>query len=130
MAPKVQSVAVVKGNATKFSPVSTVSIDNKKDFSVASLTTGLDSSYNIVVTDQYGVKTLATTATGAVTFPDTTSVGQPNVTIIPVKGTLNITNNGTKSATVKSDSLTSGTEFDVKLTYAGGATTTVHVVVQ
>lgn len=129
VAPKVQSVAVVKGNTTKSSPVSTVSIDNKNDFSVASLTTGLDSSYNIVVTDQYGVKTLATT-TGVVTFPDNTSVGQPNVTIIPVKGTLDITNNGTKSATVKSGSLTSGTEFDVKLTYAGGATTTVHVVVQ
>ncbi len=129
VAPKVQSVAVVKGNATKSSPVSTVSIDNKKDFSVASLTTGSDSSYNIVVTDQYGVKTLATT-TGVVTFPDNTSVGQPNVTIIPVKGTLDITNNGTKTATVKSGSLTSGTEFDVKLTYAGGATTTVHVVVQ
>ncbi|MED4884709.1 hypothetical protein [Bacillus smithii] len=130
VAPKVQSVAVVKGNTTKSSPVSTVSIDNKNDFSVASLTTGSPSNYNIVVTDQYGVKTLATATTGAVVFPDTTSVGQPNVTIIPVKGTLDITNNGTKSATVKSGSLTSGTEFDVKLTYAGGATTTVHVVVQ
>ena len=132
-APSVNSVKVVKDNALNSSSVSTVEYDVDAlgaDFSIADLTTGTASDYNVLVTDQYGATVLATATSGAVTFADGSTGSAPTVTIVPVKGEISISNNGLATASVADSSLAAGEEFNVTLTYAGGAKATVKVIAE
>lgn len=134
VAPKVTALKVVDTDDVKDDALTSItykpSADSDTTFSIADLTTGSSTGYNLVVTDQYGVSLVATSSTGAVTFPDTTAVAAPTLTIVPVKGSIKISNNGLASATVDKTSVQAGEEFDVTITYAGGAKTTVRVVAE
>jgi trimeric autotransporter adhesin len=134
VAPKATAVKVVDTDDVKDDALTSItykpSDDSDTTFSIADLTTGSSTGYNLVVTDQYGVSLVATPSTGAVTFPDTTAVAAPTLTIVPVKGSINISNNGLASATVDKTSVQAGEEFDVTITYAGGAKTTIRVVAE
>ncbi|MCD5324109.1 MULTISPECIES: hypothetical protein [Pontibacillus] len=131
--PEVDSLKVTEDTALNADSVSSVAYDidaDGNDFNVAQLTTGNPSDYNVIVTDQYGVDVLANATTGAVTFPDSTTAAAPSVTITPVKGEININNNGLTNATVTDASLSAGEEFNVTLTYDSGASETVKVVAE
>ncbi|WP_240371389.1 hypothetical protein [Anoxybacteroides rupiense] len=134
VAPKVTSVKVVDTKDVKDDALTSVvykpSNDSDGTFSLADLATGATTGYNLVVTDQYGVSVVATTTTGEVTFPDTTTVAAPTLTIVPVKGSITIANNGLATATVDKTTVQAGEEFDVTITYAGGAKATVRVVAE
>jgi trimeric autotransporter adhesin len=134
VAPKATAVKVVDTDDVKDDALTSItykpSADSDNTFSIADLTTGSSTGYNLVVTDQYGVSVVATPSTGAVTFPDTTAVAAPTLTIVPVKGSIKISNNGLESATVDKTSVQAGEEFDVTITYAGGAKTTIRVVAE
>jgi trimeric autotransporter adhesin len=131
VAPKATAVKVVDTTDVKDDALTSItykpSVDSDATFSIADLTTGSSTGYNLVVTDQYGVSVVAT-STG-VTFPDTTAVVAPTLTIVPVKGSIKITDNGLATATVDKTSVQAGEEFDVTIN-AGGSKTTVRVVAE
>ncbi|MBS2772750.1 S-layer homology domain-containing protein [Anoxybacillus rupiensis] len=132
VAPKVTAVKVVDTDSTNDDALTAIkhNIATAGDFTIADLTTGSTTGYNIVVTDQYGVSVLATADTGAISFADGTTVAAPNLTVAPVTGSISITNNGLSSATVTAASLSAGETFDVVISYAGGAKATVRVVAE
>jgi hypothetical protein len=132
VAPKVAAVKAVDTNDLDDAALTTVAYDvaNAGDFTLADLATGSATGLNLVVTDQYGVKTLATATTAGIAFADGTAVGAPTLTIAPVKGSITITNNGLATATVDDASVVAGEEFNVTVTYAGGEKTTVKVVAE
>jgi trimeric autotransporter adhesin len=134
--PKVAKAWVVQG-ATGATPtvtdssVSTIALTGNT-FSVADVTQSLTNAGNsIVVEDQYGVDKVVTDSTGAAIFGDTAggsvnqAIGAPTLTITPVDGTVVIAGNGTTAASVTG--IDAGESFNVKVTYAGGASTTVKV---
>ncbi|MGG4013317.1 Ig-like domain-containing protein [Bacillus smithii] len=133
VAPKATAVKVVDTDDVKDDALTSItykpSADSDNTFSIADLTTGSSTGYNLVVTDQYGVSVVATPSTGAVTFPDKTAVADPTLTIVPVKGSIKITDNGLATATVDKTSVQAGEEFDVTIN-AGGSKTTVRVVAE
>lgn len=125
-APKIVSIKVVSDGQVGSDAVENVSLTGST-FGIADLTTG--STYDVVVTDQYGVSKKATSTTGEITFDDGTDIAAPKVTIVPgsiFNGT--IANNGKEGAAISS--LSSGDTFKVTLDYGNGATHTVNVVVQ
>jgi len=124
-APKVASVAFVKSNATNADTTTSKTITAGANFSIADLTAGANNT-NIMVTDQYGVKVIAA-AGGAVTFPDGTTVAAPTITVKPVVGSVTTTANGLSTATVTGTTIAAYEEFDVTVTYAGGASATIRV---
>ncbi|MBA2877183.1 hypothetical protein HNR63_000210 [Anoxybacillus kamchatkensis] len=128
VAPKVASVALVDDNKTTANTVTSIKVAAGSNFDISTLTAGAG-KYNLLVTDQYGVKKVAA-AGGAIAFDDTTAVAAPTLTIVPVSGSVTITGNGTASASVTGSSINAGDAFDVKVTYAGGATTTIRVTAE
>ncbi|WNR44864.1 S-layer homology domain-containing protein [Paenibacillus roseipurpureus] len=129
VAPSVKTVKFVNDNTTSSTAVTTMKHTAGAGFSIANITAGNDKT-NIVVTDQYGVSVVAAAAAGDITFADGTTVAAPRVTITPVTGAISITNNGLANAAVTASTVTAGDVFDVTVTYAGGATSTVRVTVE
>lgn len=121
VAPKVEAVKVATAADAKALEIVEVS---GSTFNKASLNTA--SSYKVFVTDQYGVTVKATEDTGAVTFLDGSSVVAPTLTVVPVKGSVTITGNGTASAAVSG--IDAGEEFNATLTYVNGKAVTVKAV--
>ncbi|MCR2806755.1 S-layer homology domain-containing protein [Paenibacillus soyae] len=126
VAPKVASVKFVAGSATpdvNGEAKTTYDFTVGATFNVADL---IDSTvYNVVVTDQYGAKVVASTTDASVAFADTTAVNIASLTVTPVAGTISITGNGTVAATVAD--VQAYDEFDVEILYVGGAKATVRV---
>ncbi|WP_137792050.1 S-layer homology domain-containing protein [Bacillus sp. E(2018)] len=127
VAPKVESVKFVNNNSTTASAIDSVTFAGLATdaFDIADLTAGA-SATNILATDQYGVKVVATGTTGGVLFADGTTVAAPTLTFSPAKGAFTITGNGLASGSLVG--IDANEEFSVKVTYAGGANASLKVV--